>query len=73
MRIAVPDLPESALRPWGPHETVLRMINNLVGSFTKRGALAEAIHAADLRLLLPLLREALMLLRPMPPAALFAK
>ena len=53
VRIAVPDLPESALRPWGPHETALRMINNLVGSFTKRGALAEAIHAADLRLLLP--------------------
>ncbi len=51
--IAVPELPEPMLRPWGPHETALRMINNLVGSFSKRGALAEAIHAADLRLLLP--------------------
>lgn len=53
VRIAVPDLPEAVLRPWGPHETALRMINNLVGSFSRRGALAEAIHAADLRLLLP--------------------
>ena len=53
VRIAVPDLPEELLRPWGPHETALRMINNLVGSFSKRGALADAIHAADLRLLLP--------------------
>lgn len=53
VRIAVPKLPEALLRPWGPHETVLRMINNLVGSFSKRGALADAIHAADLRLLLP--------------------
>ncbi|MCW3012835.1 MAG: hypothetical protein JWO90_3239 [Solirubrobacterales bacterium] len=53
VRIAVPELPEDLVRPWGPHETVLRMINNLVGSFTKRGALAHAIHAADLRLLLP--------------------
>lgn len=53
VRIAVPDLPEALLRPWGAHETALRMINNLVGSFTKRGDLAAAIHAADLRLLLP--------------------
>jgi len=54
VRIAVPDLPQALLRPWGPHETVVRMINNLVASYSKRGALAEAIHAAELRLLLPL-------------------
>ncbi len=53
VRIAVPDLPEAMLRPWGPHETALRMINNLVGSFSKRGALADAIRAAELRLMLP--------------------
>jgi len=53
VRIAVPDLPEALLRPWGPHEIALRMINNLVAAFSKRGALAAAIHAADLRLLLP--------------------
>ncbi len=55
VRIAVPEeLPEDVLRPWGPHETVLRMLNNLVGSFSKRGSLAHAIHAADLRLMLPI-------------------
>lgn len=53
VRIAVPDLPEALLRPWGPHETVLRMLNNLVAAFTKRGAVGEAIRAAELRLLLP--------------------
>lgn len=53
VRIALPDLPSELLRPWGPHETALRMINNLVGAFTRRGALAQAIQAADLRLLLP--------------------
>jgi len=53
VRIRVPDLPESLLRPWGPHETALRMLNNLVAAFTKRGALAHAIRAADMRLLLP--------------------
>lgn len=53
VRFAVPGLPDGHLRPWGPHETVVRMLNNLVGSFVKRGALADAIHAADLRLLLP--------------------
>jgi len=53
VRIAVPDLPEALLRPWGPHDTTLRMINNLVAAFSRRGALADAIHAADLRLLLP--------------------
>jgi regulator of sirC expression with transglutaminase-like and TPR domain len=53
VRIAVPELPARLVRPWGPHETALRMINNLVGSFSKRGALAHAIRAAELRLLLP--------------------
>lgn len=53
VRIAVPELPAELVRPWGPHETALRMINNLVASYAKRGALAHAIHAADLRLLLP--------------------
>ena len=38
--IAVPDLPETLLRPWGPHEIALRMINNLVASFSRRSALA---------------------------------
>lgn len=54
VRIAVPaDVPGELVRPWGSHETALRMLNNLVGSYTKRGHVGAAIHAADLRLLLP--------------------
>jgi regulator of sirC expression with transglutaminase-like and TPR domain len=44
----------SAVRPWGPHETALRMLNNLVGSYGRRADLARAIRAAELRLALPL-------------------
>ena len=42
------------VRPWGPHETALRMLNNLVGSYTRRNDLGRAIRAAELRLELPL-------------------
>jgi regulator of sirC expression with transglutaminase-like and TPR domain len=41
------------VRPWGPHETALRMLNNLVGSYTRRNDLARAIRAAEMRLELP--------------------
>ena len=41
------------VRPWGAHETALRMLNNLVGSYERRGDLKRAIRAAELRLLLP--------------------
>jgi hypothetical protein len=44
------DPPAGFVRPWSPHETVLRMLNNLVGSYTERGDLARALHAAGLRL-----------------------
>lgn len=52
----------AALRPWLPDEIAMRMLNNLVSSYTKRGDLAHAIRAAELRLLLPApetLRDAL--------------
>jgi regulator of sirC expression with transglutaminase-like and TPR domain len=42
-----------ALRPWLPNEIAMRMLNNLVSSYTRRGDLAHAIRAAELRLLLP--------------------
>jgi len=45
--------PAALVRPWGPHETALRMLNNLVASFQRRGDLARAIRAATLRLALP--------------------
>ena len=43
-----------ALRPWRAHETALRMLNNLVGSYMRRADLSHAIRAAELRLELPL-------------------
>lgn len=50
----VADVPPALVRPWRPHETALRMLNNLVGSYSKRGDVGRAIHAAALRLALPL-------------------
>jgi regulator of sirC expression with transglutaminase-like and TPR domain len=49
----VADFDVEDVRPWGPHETALRMLNNLVGSFTRRQDLGRAIRAAELRLVLP--------------------
>ncbi|MEA2219004.1 MAG: hypothetical protein QOJ35_1630 [Solirubrobacteraceae bacterium] len=42
------------VRPWGPHETALRMLNNLVASYGRRADLVRTIQAAELRLALPL-------------------
>ena len=42
------------VRPWGAHETALRMLNNLVASFARRADLMRTIKAAELRLELPL-------------------
>lgn len=50
------------VRPWRPHETGVRMLNNLVGAFERRGDVGRAIRAAELRLRFPLdaaLREEL--------------
>ncbi len=41
------------LRPWSAHEIAMRMLNNLVGSYHRRGHLGAAIRAASLRLALP--------------------
>ncbi|MGI8800856.1 MAG: transglutaminase family protein [Solirubrobacteraceae bacterium] len=40
--------------PWTAHQTALRMLNNLVGSYQRRHDLSRAIRAAELRLKLPL-------------------
>ncbi len=47
-----------ALGASGPHETVVRMLNNLVGSYRRRVDLTRAIRAAELRLELPLGQDA---------------
>jgi regulator of sirC expression with transglutaminase-like and TPR domain len=39
-----------AVRPWLPDEIAMRMLNNLVSSYTRRGDLTHAIRAAELRL-----------------------
>ena len=41
------------VRPWGAHETALRMLNNLVVAYQQRVDLGAAIRAAELRLALP--------------------
>jgi hypothetical protein len=43
------------LRPWPAQEIAMRMLNNLVGSFERRGDLAAAIRAAAMRRELPTL------------------
>lgn len=50
----VADAPPELVRPWSGHETALRMLNNLVGSYSRRGDLGRALRAAELRLELPL-------------------
>ncbi len=52
-RIVTAEVRSPDVRPWKPHETALRMLNNLVGSFRARGDLGSAIRAAELRLALP--------------------
>jgi regulator of sirC expression with transglutaminase-like and TPR domain len=46
--------PARLVRPWSPHETALRMLNNLIAAYSKRARLGDAIVAARLRLALPL-------------------
>jgi regulator of sirC expression with transglutaminase-like and TPR domain len=45
--------PTANIQPWSAHETVLRMLNNLVASYARRSDLARQLRAAELRLALP--------------------
>jgi regulator of sirC expression with transglutaminase-like and TPR domain len=47
------DAPRDVVRPWRAHEIVMRMLNNLVLAYDRRGDIGAAIHAARLRLALP--------------------
>jgi regulator of sirC expression with transglutaminase-like and TPR domain len=53
VRVAVQPGAERYVRPWHPHETALRMLNNLVAGYARRVRLGDAITAARLRLELP--------------------
>ena len=41
------------IRPWDAQEIAMRMLNNLVAAYHRRGDLASALHAATMRLALP--------------------
>jgi regulator of sirC expression with transglutaminase-like and TPR domain len=43
----------AGVRPWSAHEIALRMLNNLVAAYRRRGQLSASIRAADMRLMLP--------------------
>lgn len=47
------DPPAELLRPWHASQIAMRMLNNLVGSYARRGNIAAAIRAGDMRLALP--------------------
>ena len=50
---AEPELPGPlSPAPWSVHETVLRMLNNLVVAYQRRNDLGRAIRAAEMRLVL---------------------
>jgi regulator of sirC expression with transglutaminase-like and TPR domain len=44
---------ESDVRPWGAHEIAMRMLNNLVLAYQRRGDIGSAMRAASMRLALP--------------------
>jgi regulator of sirC expression with transglutaminase-like and TPR domain len=41
------------VRPWGAHEIAMRILNNLVVAYQRRGDVGAAIRAASMRLALP--------------------
>ena len=47
------DVPRNRLAPWSSTDIAMRMLNNLVPAFQRRGDLAAAIRAASMRLELP--------------------
>lgn len=47
-------LGEQPVKRWRAHEIGLRMLNNLVGSYERRGDVVRAVRAAEMRLQLPL-------------------
>jgi regulator of sirC expression with transglutaminase-like and TPR domain len=56
-RIVTAEARPSHVRPWRPHETALRMLNNLLQAYSLRGDIGNAILAAKLRLSLPVDEE----------------
>jgi regulator of sirC expression with transglutaminase-like and TPR domain len=47
------EMARARVRPWSPHEIAMRMLNNLVAAYQRRGDLGGAIRAAGMRMALP--------------------
>ncbi len=47
------DVLRLGVRPWRPHEIAMRMLNNLVAAYQRRGDVSAAMRAAGMRLALP--------------------
>jgi regulator of sirC expression with transglutaminase-like and TPR domain len=47
------DVAPVLVRPWRPAEIAMRMLNNLVAAYQRRGDVDAAIRAASMRLALP--------------------
>jgi regulator of sirC expression with transglutaminase-like and TPR domain len=45
--------PDAAARPWTAHEIAMRILNNLVGSYQRRGFVDDALRVARMRMALP--------------------
>jgi regulator of sirC expression with transglutaminase-like and TPR domain len=52
-RIVEADVAQDFIRPWQAHEIAMRMLNNLLAAYHRRGDLGAAIRAANMRLALP--------------------
>jgi len=48
-----PEVAPALMRPWTAHEVTMRILNNLVATYDRRGDLGAAIRAAAMRLALP--------------------
>jgi regulator of sirC expression with transglutaminase-like and TPR domain len=49
----VSSVPAQLVRPWSVHQVAMRMLNNLVMAFERRGNLGAALQAARMRTVLP--------------------
>ena len=47
------EVAQTLVRPWSAHEIAMRMLNNLVLAYQRRGDLGAAIRAARMRVALP--------------------
>ena len=54
MTVSAAGVEAALIRPWDTHEIAMRMLNNLVAAYDRRGDLTGALRAATMRLALPI-------------------